>query len=108
LWNLGENAVKYRRPEVQLLVQIRGRATPNAYELSVSDNGMGMSPSVARQAFQPFFRGKQTASTPGTGLGLSVVKRVIEASGGTVSIDSEPGRGTTFKIQLPLPAGKAA
>src|SRR5262249_30006033 len=83
LWNLGENAVKYRRPGVQLLVEIRGRSAANGYELTVSDNGTGMSPSVARQAFEPFFRGKQTESAPGTGLGLSVVKRVIEASHGT-------------------------
>jgi K+-sensing histidine kinase KdpD len=107
VWNLGENAIKYRRPDVQLELDISGSATRDGYELIVSDNGSGMSPWVARQAFEPFFRGQETQSTPGTGLGLSLVKRVVEASGGTISIESEVGRGTTFRIQLPLVNGNA-
>jgi two-component system phosphate regulon sensor histidine kinase PhoR len=102
LWNLGENAIKYRRPDVRLELDISGRATRDSYEIIVSDNGSGMSPWVARQAFEPFFRGQETQSAPGTGLGLSLVKRVVEASGGTISIESEVGRGSTFRIQLPF------
>jgi signal transduction histidine kinase len=108
LWNLGENAVKYRRPGVRLNVEIRGRITPEAYEFTISDNGTGMSPLETGRAFEPFFRGRQAQSVPGTGLGLSIVKRVIEASGGSVSIDSVPGQGSTFCIRLPLMLGKAA
>jgi signal transduction histidine kinase len=108
VWNLGENAVKYRRDGVQLNVEIRGRILPDTYELSVSDNGMGMSPSEAQLVFEAFFRGQQVRSTPGTGLGLSIVKRAVEASGGSVSIDSTLGQGTTFKIHLPLAERKAA
>src|SRR5215831_12682159 len=108
VWNLGENAVKYRRYGVQLNVEILGRILPHTYELSVSDNGMGMSPSEAQHVFEAFFRGKQVRSTPGTGLGLSIVKRAVEASGGSVSIDSTLGQGTTFKIHLPLAERKAA
>jgi len=107
LWNLSENSVKYRRSDVQLEIDIRGRAKQEAYEFSVSDNGSGMPPEEARRAFEPFFRGREHGrSTPGTGLGLSIVKRLIEANGGTVSIDSQPGRGTKFEINLPL--GRAA
>jgi signal transduction histidine kinase len=108
LWNLGENAVKYRRTEVPLRLEIYGHATANSYELVVSDNGSGMTPWVARQAFDPFFRGKDAELMPGTGLGLSVVKRVIDACGGTISVESEPGQGTTFRIHLPLAISKAA
>ena len=108
LWNLGVNAVRYRRPEIPLKLDVHGHNTSDGFNLIVSDNGIGMSPSVARRAFEPFFRAHETASTPGTGLGLSIVKRVIEASGGTVSIDSEPGRGTTVKIHLPRTVNKAA
>ena len=108
LWNLGENAIKYRRQDVRLRLEITGRTTRDSYELTVSDNGAGMSPSVARQAFEPFFRGMETESAPGTGLGLSVVKRVVEASGGTISVDSEVGRGTTFRIRLPIANSRAA
>jgi signal transduction histidine kinase len=102
LWNLGENAVKYRRSDVRLEIEIQGRAKRQAYEFSFSDNGSGMPAWEATHAFEPFFRGEHGKTTPGTGLGLSIVKRVIEASGGTVSVDSEPGRGTTFNITLPL------
>jgi signal transduction histidine kinase len=108
LWNLGENAVKYRRSGVRLEVIIRGRITPDAYEFSVRDNGTGMSASEAQHAFDPFFRGEGVRSTEGTGLGLSIVRRVVEASGGAVSVESMPDRGSTFKIRLPLAADKAA
>jgi signal transduction histidine kinase len=109
LWNLGENAVKYRRSDVRLRVEIRGRIMPYAYEFTVSDNGSGMSPSEAQHVFEPFFRGEHVQqSTPGTGLGLSIVKRVVEASGGSVSVESVAGRGTTFRFRLPLTARRAA
>jgi signal transduction histidine kinase len=107
LWNLGENAVKYRRVDVPLQFAIRGRATLHSYEITVSDNGEGTSTEEAQHAFEPFFRGKQLRS-PGTGLGLSIVKRMVEVSGGSVSVDSVPGQGTTFWIRLPLAASKAA
>jgi signal transduction histidine kinase len=104
LWNLGENAVKYRRADVRLEVVIEGRASDGSYELRVSDNGAGMSTDEAHSAFEPFFRGAETrASVPGTGLGLSIVKRIVEANGGTVSIDSQRARGTSFVIRM-LPA----
>jgi signal transduction histidine kinase len=108
LWNLGENSVKYRRSGVQPSIEIRGRTLLHTYEFSVSDNGVGMSPSVARHAFDPFFRGEQEQTTPGSGLGLSIVRRVAEASGGSVSVESVTGVGTTFKVRLPLAADKAA
>jgi signal transduction histidine kinase len=108
LWNLVENAVKYRRSGVRLEVEVRGRIANHSYELTVSDNGMGISPSEAQHAFEPFFRGENVRSTPGTGLGLSIAKRVVEASSGSVSIESRVDQGTTFKIRLPLAAEKAA
>jgi signal transduction histidine kinase len=108
LWNLGENAVKFRHPDVRLEVEIRGRLLPHTYEFSVSDNGAGMSTTEAKHVFDPFFRGEQVGSIPGTGLGLSIVKRVAEANGGSVSVDSAVGRGSTFKVFLPLVRSKAA
>jgi signal transduction histidine kinase len=100
LWNLGENAVKYRRQQVPLVVEVHGRKTNSTYEFSVSDNGSGMSSFEASRACEAFFQGKDAQSTEGSGLGLSIVKRVIEASGGTISIDSAPERGTTVRIRL--------
>lgn len=101
LWNLAENAVKYRRQEVRLEVEIHGRDVGRCYQFRVTDNGLGMTSEEALHAFEPFFRGERMRSTPGTGLGLSIVKRVIEVSGGTVSVESQAGHGTTFIINLP-------
>jgi signal transduction histidine kinase len=101
LWNLGENALKYRRPDVPPRIELVGRATRDGYDLRVSDNGPGMTPDDAKHAFEPFYRAERTRALPGTGLGLAIVRRVVDASGGVVSIESEPGSGTTFLIHLP-------
>jgi signal transduction histidine kinase len=105
--NLADNAMKYRRPEAQAEIEIRGRAVGREYELRVSDNGVGMSYDEARQAFDPFFRALRVREQQGTGLGLSIVKRVIEASGGSVAVDSRLGQGTTFVIRLPQASDNA-
>ena len=66
--------------------------------LSVTDTGVGMSPEVQARCLEPFFT---TKGDKGTGLGLSMVLGIIKRHEGTVEIESEPGRGTTFRIRLP-------
>jgi signal transduction histidine kinase len=107
--NLVENALKYRRPEEPPLVQISGAVRPEGdrYELGVTDNGFGMSPEEIRHVAEPFYRGARARSVPGTGLGLSIVDRVARACGGTLSISSEPGRGSTFVLHLPIAVAPA-
>jgi signal transduction histidine kinase len=102
LTNLLENAVKYRRPEVAPEVEIRGQAAGRGYDLSVSDNGRGMSEEDAARAFDPFYRAPDTRDLPGTGLGLSIVERVAKASGGAISLETHPGQGSRFTLSLPL------
>lgn len=102
LANLVENAVKYRRPENAPVVEVHGRVVEGVYQLSVADNGMGMTHEEMRQAFEPFYRARRGTATPGTGLGLSIVKRVAEASGGSVTVQSTVGQGSTFVLRLPL------
>jgi signal transduction histidine kinase len=103
LWNLVDNAVKYRRPEVSVLVELLGSANKDSYELRVSDNGMGLSADEMTKVFEPLYRSPRSITqVPGTGLGLSIVKRVVEASGGTIAVESGIGKGTSFIISLPL------
>jgi two-component system, cell cycle sensor histidine kinase and response regulator CckA len=68
--------------------------------LSVTDTGAGMSPEMAEHLFEPFFTTKQPGS--GTGLGLSIVHSIVTDLGGTIHVDSEKGRGTTFTVYLPV------
>ena len=102
LWNLGENAVKYRRPETALVLAIEGRVDRRRYVITVRDNGRGMDCDEVRRAFDPLFRGKHTEALPGTGLGLAIVRRIVEANGGRITLDSAPDRGSTFQITLRL------
>jgi hypothetical protein len=69
-------------------------------KLGVTDNGTGMTDEVKRRAFDMFFTTKPRGL--GTGLGLPLVRKVVDAAGGSVEIDSEPGRGTTVVMSLPV------
>jgi signal transduction histidine kinase len=102
MWNLADNAVKYRRAEVPVHVEVCGRAADDRYVLSVRDNGVGLSPDETCRVFEPFYRAEGEKGKPGTGLGLSIVKRAVEANGGTVSVTSEVGAGSMFVARLPL------
>jgi len=102
VWNLADNAMKYRRSDVPQHVEICGRACGETYELAVRDNGIGISDEEANKVFEPFFRASGARREPGTGLGLSIVKRAVEASGGWITVTSEPGSGSEFVAKLPL------
>jgi histidine kinase len=82
-------------------IRIRTSAVPEreAVVLEVNDNGPGMPAWVQEHIFEPFFTTKDTGK--GTGLGLSIVRTIVNECGGQINVDSEPGAGTTFRIELP-------
>jgi signal transduction histidine kinase len=74
-------------------------------KISVRDWGVGMSPEIQQKVFSRFYRApnEQLNSQPGLGLGLYISAEIIRQHGGEISLESEPGQGSTFTIALPLP-----
>jgi len=101
LTNLIENAVKYCRESVSVTVRIAERE--GMFRVSVEDTGPGIDPKHLPRLFERFYRADKGRSREmgGTGLGLSIVKHLVETMGGNVSVESVPGRGTTFSFTLP-------
>jgi signal transduction histidine kinase len=106
--NLIENAVKYTPPGGQVSVRVRSEAS--RVTLIVSDTGVGISPEALPHIFEEFYRAANVKEmgTEGTGLGLSLVKRIVDLYGGEVFVGSELGRGTTFTVTLPRESGSGA
>jgi signal transduction histidine kinase len=99
--NLVSNALKYGPPRRPVRVLIDGSGDPVV--LSVSDEGGALSPAAQANLFEPFRPGSSGAAAAGhsVGLGLYVVRRIAEAHGGQVAVDSAADRGTTFTVRLP-------
>lgn len=100
LFNLVENAIKYNRPDGRVTVhlsQIGERA-----QIQVTDTGIGMSSETVSHVFEPFYRADHSRSQriPGSGLGLSVVKAIVERQHGSISLDSSKDVGTTVTLIL--------
>ncbi|MEN6343135.1 MAG: ATP-binding protein [Methanospirillum sp.] len=99
--NLIGNAVKYARDGVPPEVRISARPAGGMWEFAVADNGIGIEPVYFDRIFEMFRRLHTHDKYGGTGIGLAVVKRIVERHGGTVRVESVPGEGTTFFFTLP-------
>jgi signal transduction histidine kinase len=100
LANLLGNAIKFSPPRSTVSVALdRGYDHAN---IAVHDQGPGISDEGRTKIFDVFHREQQTAHLPGQGLGLFITKQIAESHGGTITVDSRPGRGATFLLQVPL------
>jgi len=97
LWNVVENALKYA-PDAA--IHLAARRNNGQTNISVHDDGPGMSESERLHAFERFYRGDERGEISGTGLGLAIAKRAVERAGGRIAIDSAPGAGTTVTLTL--------
>lgn len=104
LQNLISNAVKYSRRGGTVTVQARTVNADQDLQLAIHDQGNGIPSHEIPHLFEPFFRGKRARAEQiqGSGLGLSLVKRVVEAHGGHIEVVSTPGAGSSFLVQLPV------
>ncbi|MEM7655488.1 MAG: PAS domain S-box protein [Bacteroidota bacterium] len=100
VYNLLSNAFKYSPEDATVSVTCFKEA--ETATLQVKDQGIGIPESEQIFMFERFFRAKNATNIQGTGLGLSIVKRYLDLMGGTISFESEEGKGTTFQVKIPL------
>jgi len=100
--NLIDNAIKYSGDARELIV--RGFSEKGQVIVTIQDFGKGMDQVERSRVFERFYRGGDplTRSVKGTGLGLTMVKHIVEGHGGTVDVESTPGGGSTFAVRFPI------
>jgi signal transduction histidine kinase len=105
-FNLIENAIKYSRRDVEpeIIIQsklIRKKSAPAFYQISVCDNGIGFESEYEEKVFKLFERLHGKYEYSGTGIGLTICKKIVENHNGTITAKSELGKGSMFTITLP-------
>lgn len=98
--NLLSNAVKYSNPGNEVLLELS--TYPDHFWIKVHDRGIGVLEKDRENLFEPFYRGENVNSIPGTGLGLTIVKRSVEAMGGDIQFEDKPGGGSIFSVRIPV------
>lgn len=100
LTNLIANALRYTEPDGH--IEVRGRRAGGFVYLSVADDGAGIPPEHQLKIFDKFVQVKSDGHEGGTGLGLTICREIVRAHGGTIWVDSEPGKGSVFTFTLPV------
>jgi signal transduction histidine kinase len=98
--NLIDNAIKYMKPDGPAQIDVSGEQLPEMDVVSVRDSGVGIRPEDQAKVFRLFAR-LGNNGTPGDGIGLATVKKIVEQSGGTITVESEPGQGSVFRFTVP-------
>jgi len=103
LHQLLDNAIKFTPPNGGTVI-LAAKVAANMASISVTDNGIGMAPGQIDEIFEPFHQldGSATRQQGGTGLGLALVKKIVEAHGATIQVQSQPGKGSRFEFSLPV------
>jgi two-component system sensor histidine kinase/response regulator len=99
--NLIGNAIKYRKPDEPPCVRVSAEQHDGCWQFCVEDNGIGIDPRHKSAVFDVFSRLHDDRSYEGSGLGLAICQQIVEQHGGTIWLDSEPGRGSRFYFSLP-------
>jgi two-component system sensor histidine kinase KdpD len=100
LVNVLDNAIKYSPPDA--VVQVTARQVDAQVEISVADQGQGISPEDLSQVFDKFYRVQRPDNGAGTGLSLSICRGIVEAHGGHIRAEERSGGGTVVTFSLPL------
>lgn len=100
--NLVGNAVKYQKPNEPPTVHVGAEQVGAEWVMSIRDNGIGFDPKDALTIFEPFKRLHTAEEYPGTGVGLAICRRIVQAQRGRIWAESQPGEGTTFFFTLPM------
>jgi signal transduction histidine kinase len=95
------NALKYRSDETPHIRIYRNLNDKGICEICVQDNGIGFDRKYAELIFKPFQRLHRHSEYDGTGMGLAICRKILENHGGTITSESEPGKGSTFIVRLP-------
>ena len=108
--NIIDNAMKYGGDQrwIGIKAQMQSGGQNPIVDITIEDKGIGIPPGEILHIFDPFYRGTEVraAQIHGSGLGLSLVKNIVEANGGTITVVSTPGRGSAFTLSLPVAARK--
>ncbi len=102
LQNLIGNSIKYQKDGCAPEINISANLTDNAYEIAVSDNGIGMNPEYCEKIFEPFKRLHAKDKYSGTGMGLAICRRLVEGWGGSIRAESSPDNGAKFIFTIPV------
>ena len=106
--NLISNAIKFTPDQGKVavsLVPYLGFKNNPVVEFTVADTGVGIGLDDRERIFEPFFRGKNASITHGLGLGLSIVKQIVDIHQGRILLETEPQKGSTFSVLLPIRTG---
>lgn len=100
--NVLSNAYKYSKPGDSVEIFIEPASTANLIAIRTVDHGIGMNPEQVKRVSERFFRADTSGTVPGTGLGMSIVKEIVELHHGNLLVTSKPGQGTIVTLQFPI------